>query len=57
MNSHVFPRTAIAIAAILVGFKTYAQAGPPLIVIASRSGKRIHYPSSIGTRKGVEATT
>src|SRR5437879_5731584 len=31
MNSPVFPRLAISIAAILVGFTTYAQAGPPLI--------------------------
>ena len=31
MNSRVFPRLLISIAAILLGFTTYAQAGPPLI--------------------------
>ena len=31
MNSRAFPRLAISIAVVLVGFTTYAQAGPPLI--------------------------
>jgi hypothetical protein len=31
MNSRAFSRLAITVAAIVVGFTTYAQAGPPLI--------------------------
>jgi hypothetical protein len=31
MSSRAFPRLAISIAVVLVGFTTYAQAGPPLI--------------------------
>jgi len=31
MNSHAFPRLAISIVAVLLGFTTFAQAGPPLI--------------------------
>ena len=31
MNSRAFPRLAISIAVVLVGFTSYAQAGPPLI--------------------------
>ena len=31
MNSRVFPRLVISMAAVLVGFTTSAQAGPPLI--------------------------
>src|SRR5437660_9353278 len=31
MNSHAFSRLAISIVAVLLGFTTFAQAGPPLI--------------------------
>jgi hypothetical protein len=31
MTSHTFLRRAISVAAVLLGFTTYAQAGPPLI--------------------------
>lgn len=31
MNSSAFPRLAISVVAILLGFATFAQAGPPLI--------------------------
>ena len=31
MNSHAFSRLAISITAILLGFTSFAQAGPPLI--------------------------
>jgi hypothetical protein len=31
MNSHAFSRLTISIVAVLLGFTTFAQAGPPLI--------------------------
>jgi hypothetical protein len=31
MNSHAFSRLAVSVAAVLLGFTTFAQAGPPLI--------------------------
>ena len=31
MNSHAFSRLTIGIVAVLLGFTTFAQAGPPLI--------------------------
>jgi hypothetical protein len=44
MNSRVSPRSAISIAAILLAFTTFAQAGPTLSVIPSKSGKRGRCP-------------
>src|SRR6266487_1793353 len=52
MNSHVFPRTAIAIAAILVGFTTYAQAGPPLICHRIEIGQANSLPFINWNQKG-----
>ena len=44
MNSRVFPRLAISIAAILLAFTTFAQAGPPLICHSIEIGQARSLP-------------
>jgi hypothetical protein len=39
MNSHAFSRRAISLAAVLLGFTTFAHAGPPLICRAIAIGQ------------------
>src|SRR2546422_10415122 len=43
MNSHAFSRLTISIVAVLLGFTTFAQAGPPLIC----------HPTEIGQAKSL----
>lgn len=44
MNSRAFSRLAITVAAIVVGFTTYAQAGPPLICHRIQIGQASSLP-------------
>jgi hypothetical protein len=52
MNSHAFPRLAISIAVVLVGFTTYAQAGPPLICHPIEIGQAKSLPWIDWNQKG-----
>ena len=52
MNSHAFPRLAISIAVALVGFTTYAQAGPPLICHPIEIGQAKSLPWIDWNQKG-----
>ena len=52
MNSHAFPRLAISIAVVLVGFTSYAQAGPPLICHPIEIGQAKSLPWIDWNRKG-----
>ena len=52
MNSHAFPRLAISIAVVLVGFTTYAQAGPPLICHPLEIGQAKSLPWIDWNQKG-----
>jgi hypothetical protein len=52
MNSHAFPRLAISIAVALVGFTTYAQAGPPLICHPFEIGQAKSLPWIDWNQKG-----
>src|SRR5229473_100995 len=44
MNSHAFSRLAISIVAVLLGFTTFAQAGPPLICHSIEIGEAKSLP-------------
>jgi hypothetical protein len=52
MNSHAFPRLAISIAVVLVGFTSYAQAGPPLICHPIEIGQAKSLPWIDWNQKG-----
>jgi len=52
MNSRAFPRLAISIAVVLVGFTTYAQAGPPLICHPIEIGQAKSLPWIDWNQKG-----
>ena len=52
MNSRAFPRLAISIAIVLVGFTSYAQAGPPLICHPIEIGQAKSLPWIDWNRKG-----
>jgi len=52
MNSRAFPRLAISIAVVLVGFTSYAQAGPPLICHPIEIGQAKSLPWIDWNRKG-----
>ena len=39
MNSHLFSRLAVSVAAVVLGFTTFAQAGPPLVCHAIEIGQ------------------
>ena len=52
MNSHVFPRLAISMVVVLVGFTTSAQAGPPLICHPIEIGQAKSLPWVDWNRKG-----
>jgi hypothetical protein len=51
MNSRAFSRLAITVAAIVVGFTTYAQAGPPLICHRIEIGQATSLPLIDWNRK------
>ena len=52
MNSRAFPRLAISIAIVLVGFTSYAQAGPPLICHPIEIGQAKSLPWIDWNQKG-----
>ena len=52
MNSRAFPRLAISIAVVLVGFTSYAQAGPPLICHPIEIGQAKSLPWIDWNQKG-----
>jgi hypothetical protein len=52
MNSRLFPRLTISIVAILLGFTTFAQAGPPLICHPITIGPAQTLPSIHWNQKG-----
>jgi hypothetical protein len=52
MNSRAFPRLAISIAVVLVGFTSYAQAGPPLICHPFEIGQAKSLPWIDWNQKG-----
>jgi len=52
MNSHAVSRLAISIVAVLLGFTTFAQAGPPLICHAIEIGRAKSLPWVDWTPKG-----
>lgn len=52
MNSHVFSRLAISIVAVVLGFTTVAQAGPPLICHPIEIGRAKSLPWVDWTHKG-----
>ena len=52
MNSHAFPRLVISIAVVLVGFTSYAQAGPPLICHPIEIGQAKSLPWIDWNQKG-----
>ena len=52
MNSHAFSRLAISIVAALLGFTTFAQAGPPLICHSIEIGEAKSLPWVDWTHRG-----
>ena len=57
MNSHAFSRLTISIVAVLLGFTTFAQAGPPLICHPIEIGQAKSLPGLSSTTEDARTMT